>query len=78
MTNTPITRIPLGDVPLHTQVLNEKGGAHALDDQLMHLATHDDNAGRLTTTLDWAMQIRNEFGLPWAECINIAMIFYYG
>jgi hypothetical protein len=32
----------------------------------------------LTIQLDWAAQIREASDLPWAQCLEIAGVFYYG
>lgn len=36
--------------------------------------THSDEE----IVFDYAMQLRSEFGLPWAQSIRIASIFYFG
>jgi hypothetical protein len=82
MTMTPIYRIPLeADSPtLHTIVRSEidQKGSIALTDIMREACTHDSNDDSVSVMLDWAMQIRQELGYSWSECIDAAMILYYG
>jgi len=77
----PINRIPLeADAPpLHAIVKGELGTdtPSALNElvALIHYSKDDDS---INTTLDWAMQIRDELGIDWASAIRVAGIMYYG
>lgn len=79
---TPINRIPQMDSNLQFMIAAEmdRTDYHAipLAEQLEALHSHDEKEDSLSCTLDWAMQIRMEFGLSWSECIDLAMTFFYG
>lgn len=81
---TPIHRIPQLDagVSLVKQVETELINCNdwSLSDSVFDIFTPDDDvaAGDNELVLDYAMQLRSEFGLPWAQCIRIGAIFCYG
>lgn len=81
---TPIHRIPQLDagVSLVKQVEVELGNCAGwiLSDSIMDIFTPDDDADvrGQDIVLDYAMQLRSEFGLPWAQSIRIATVFYFG
>lgn len=80
---TPINRIPIINsdkgVTLVDTVRSEMPTPPLmLSDQLDELTTHDDSEAGLTVTLDWAMQLRTEFGIDWSTAISVAMTLYYG
>lgn len=82
MTMTPIHRIPvLNDgVSLADAVRGELDNRDALSlaDALRDAVSHDESENGLSVMLDWAMQVRMEFGISWSESIDYAMIAYYG
>lgn len=41
-------------------------------------SSHTGNDLGVEITLDWAMQVRAATELPWAQCLQIASVFYYG
>lgn len=83
---TPIHRIPQLDagVSLVKQVETELVNCTdwSLADSVMDLVTPDTDSRTAEDdqeiVLDYAMQLRSEFGLPWAQSIRIASIFYFG
>lgn len=80
---TPIHRIPQLDAGTSLVKQVETELAHCADwtvpevmiDLVMPDAAKQDE---LEIVLDYAMQLRAEFGLPWAQSMRIASIFYYG
>ena len=82
MTMIPIHRIPLeADSPtLHAIVRGELDNRDIpkLQSILAEAAGHSANSDHTECMMDWAMQIRWELGISWAECIDAAMILYYG
>ena len=81
---TPINRIPLDATlmpSLEALVQRELEGrdTRALGDLMIELADHAaGNETHISITLDWAMEIRDRMGISWAECIDAAMILYFG
>lgn len=84
---TPIHRIPQLDAQTSLVKQVEAELTHCtewlLTDAIMDIFTPDDtergaNNSANDIVLDYAMQLRAEFGLPWAQSIRIATIFYFG
>lgn len=77
---TPIHRIPQLDagVSLVKQVETELVNCNdwTLSDSVIDTLVGHQPGDEIV--LDYAMQLRSEFGLPWAQSIRIAGIFYYG
>jgi hypothetical protein len=75
---TPIHRIPRdGDTTL-TQTIDTEGPHPMPGDALAHLVDHTGDQQAINTTLDWAMQLRDETGRDWGECISTAMTMFFG
>jgi hypothetical protein len=47
-------------------------------DALAQLVDHTGDQQAINTTLDWAMQLRDETGRDWGECISTAMTMFFG
>ena len=80
---TPIHKIPfeVDTPPLHALVHGEIDGraTRSVAELMTELVEHSgSNSEHIGITLDWAMQIRTEMGISWAECIDAAMILYFG
>ena len=82
MSMTPIRRIPQMDsaLPLSAIVSAELQNRPnlTLHEILGEMLLHDSDSDSFGCMMDWAMQIRQEFGISWAECIDAASILYYG
>jgi hypothetical protein len=82
MTMTPINRIPLeaDSPPLHAIVRGEldSRGNRQTAGELQSAIDHCVEETHISCMMDWAMQIRMELGISWGECIDAAMILYYG
>ena len=82
MTMTPINRIPMeadsGTLNAIVRGELDNRDINSLTDMITEFNTHDQSENGLSITLDWAMQIRQELGYSWSECIDAAMILYYG
>ena len=75
-----IARIPLdAETPnIATLVENREFDAE-IGDKLRELADHAaGNQMHLSNCMDWAMQIRDNLGITWGECIDAAMTLYFG
>lgn len=76
----PINRIPQNSE--HTLIESvEMEMPHTplkIADAMRDAITHDQSDDHLGCMLDWAMQIRAEFGFDWASCIGVAMTLYFG
>lgn len=78
---TPIHKIPMGDTTRTlTQLIDDESSTSTRDahEMLIVLSDHDSKDESLSITLDWAMQLRAETGRSWGECIDTAMILFYG
>lgn len=78
---TPINRIPKIDSDLRESIAAEmeRGiGNRPTQSYLAELAGVSGNSEHADIALDWAMEIRNTFGISWAECIDLAMTLYFG
>ena len=82
MSMTPIHRIPRMDsaLPLSAVIAAELENRPnlTLHEILGEMLLHDSDENSFGILMDWAMQIRSEFGISWAECIDAASILYYG
>jgi hypothetical protein len=62
-----------------SQIVNaERIGHIDIKDSIIDCFSHDETETHLSIMLDWAMQIRNDLGIEWGECIRISSILYYG
>jgi hypothetical protein len=79
---TPINRIPMeadsGTLNAIVRGELDNRDINSLTDMITEFNHHDQSENGLSCTLDWAMQIRQELGYSWSECIDAAMILYYG
>jgi hypothetical protein len=82
MSMTPIHKIPLeADSPSLVSIVKgelDMHGAWNIPQAFLNSLAHDQNEDHLSIMMDWAMQIRQEMGISWGECINAASILYYG
>lgn len=82
MTTRRITRLPDDyergnagkELDINSGVLRE---GIELTEEFMELSSEGSYEAQ-EIVLDWAMAIRHEENLPWAECIRAASIFYFG
>jgi hypothetical protein len=76
---TPIHRIPRDSPETLTELIDLEGphdkGIRAT---LYDAADHDSKDDSLGIMLDWAMQLRDETGRDWGQCISTAMTLFYG
>lgn len=79
---TPINRIPQMDSETSlAQIVSAElrnRSVIPLAQQLEAAFCHDQSEDGLSCMLDWAMQIRSEFGISWSESIDAAMTLFYG
>lgn len=78
---TPIHRIPQindGHSLIETILAEMTESPSDTHESLIGLSDHCSEESHLECTMDWAMQIRAEYGIPWGECIRIASILYFG
>lgn len=82
MTMTTIHRIPKLDSDDITmaRVINTEldNWQSPLDAILRDMGLEDNTEEHLSVCLDWAMEIRMEFGISWAECLHVAQVLYFG
>lgn len=82
MSMTPIHKIPLeADSPSLVSMVKgelDMHGSWNISQAFLNSLAHDQKEDSLSVMMDWAMQIRNEMGISWGECINAASILYYG
>ena len=78
-----IARIPMemDSPPLHRMVRGELDAIpreRNTADELQNAISHSRDEEHISCMMDWAMQIRQELGYSWGDCIDAAMILYYG
>lgn len=82
MAMTPIHKIPTDNSTLTLAgIVNEELGMHGgwdIPEAFLNSLAHDRKEDSLSCMMDWAMQIRQEMGISWGECIRAASILYYG
>lgn len=82
MSMTPIHRIPQmdSDMPLSAVLALELNSRSRISahEQIESMISHSSDENHLSITMDWAMQIRSEFGISWSESIDLAMLLYFG
>jgi hypothetical protein len=79
----PIHKIPMemDSPPLHAIVRGELDGLpreRNTATELQNAIYHSRDENHISCMMDWAMQIRMECGYSWGDCIEAAMILYYG